>query len=128
MKNKKIAATSREAYESLNPVKVHQTHINIVKALESLGSGNYEAIAARMEVPEQRVWKRLSECVRSNLIHNTGTTTLTKNGCKSYVFAPGPPTEPVKKKERVMKGKTISDYSKALNQAKQSPITIERLF
>ena len=126
--NKKIANTSREAYKSLDPVRIHQTHIDITKALEAIGKGNYEIIAHYLNVPEQRVWKRLNEACKAGLIHNTGETIKTKNGCRSYLYAAGKSTESVVKKERVMKGKTISDFSKAIKQVSQSTHTIERLF
>lgn len=121
--------TSMDAYLSLDKVKITQTHLAITKALEAIGKGNYEMIAKHMGVPYQKVWKRLKEAVDAKLIHNTGEWVKTEGGYKSYMFAAGPATETVKKKERVMKGKTVSQFSKAiLNQPKQSPHTIERLF
>lgn len=126
--NKKVAATSKEAYHSLDPVKIHQTHINITKALECLGKGNYEAIAAYLNIPEQRVWKRLNEACRAGLIHNTGETTLTKAKRKSYMYAAGKSFETLVRKERIMKGKTVADFSRAIKQVQISSIIETTLF
>lgn len=124
---RKIPATSLEAYRSLDPNKLSYTHRQIIEALTVLGTGNYEQIAAQCDEPEAKIWKRLNEVCKLGAIHNTGNTTLTKNKCKSYIYGIGPGTE-VKKKERVMKGKTISDFSKALNQPKQAQKIQDQLF
>ncbi len=126
--SKIISQTSRAAYLALNPIRIHQTHIAIVKALESIGKGNYESISEYMKVPEQRVWKRLNEAVKLGLIHNTGETTRTKSGFKSYLYAAGKSTEEVEKKKRVMKGPTVQQFAKAINQKQMSDNTINRLF
>lgn len=124
--SKKIPETSLEAYRSLNPVKVSETQGKIAAAVQSLGRGNYELIAAYLNEPEGKIWKRIGECVKLGLIHKTGETKQTKNGCKSYLYFPGPSSEPIKKKERVMKGKTVADYSRSIQQV--HPILQQSLF
>lgn len=112
MRKVKPVETSLEAYRSLDPVRISQTMQKIADTLKVIGKGNYEQIAAASNMAEAKVWKRLIDCVRAGLIHRTEETKLTKNGCKSYLFAPGPATQIVKKRERVMKGKTVAQYSK----------------
>lgn len=128
MPKRKNPPTSLEAHSRLDPIKVSQTMIKIKETLESLGKGNYEMIAETSGMPEAKTWKRLIDCVRAGLIHRTEEIKMTKNGYKSYLYAPGKGPE-VEKKKRVMKGPTVADFSKSiLNQPKPSPTTVKRLF
>jgi hypothetical protein len=117
MPKRKNPDTSLEAYRTLDPIRVSQTMTKIAETLKVIGKGNYEQIATAAGMTEAKCWKRLIDCVRAGLIHRTEETTLTRNGKKSYLYAPGPqPAEPPKS-EKSLPGKTISDYSKAiLNQ------------
>jgi hypothetical protein len=126
---RKNPSTSLEAHARLDPIKVSQTMTKITDTLKSIGKGNYEDISAAAQMPEAKCWKRLIDCVRAGLIHRTDAIKMTKNGYKSYLYAPGGTPEPVKKKERVMRGKSVVDYSKSiLNQPKQSIHTQDQLF
>jgi hypothetical protein len=121
-------ATSRAAFHSLDPERLRATYKKIYDALLVIGEGNYEQISAAAGEKEEKIWKRLKESCEKGLIHNTGKTVMTKNNRMSYVFALGPSPEPIKKKERVMSGKTISDFSKAINQVSPSIKIQESLF
>jgi DNA-binding Lrp family transcriptional regulator len=119
MNNKKLPPeTSRAAYHSLDPVKISEMHKKIQKALKALGSANYEGIALYLGVPEQRVWKRLKEACDAGLISKTGETVPTKSNRQSYVYAAvGETPIPIKpKREKSLPGKSIVDYSKAIQQ------------
>jgi DNA-binding Lrp family transcriptional regulator len=128
MGKRKIVATSQAAYHSLDPARLKADYKKIVDALTVIGEGNYEAIAKQAGRPEEKIWKRLKESCDKGLIHNTGKTVMTKNNRMSYVFAIGPSPEPVKKRQRVLKGPSVQDFSKAINQVKQSLKTQEELF
>lgn len=129
MPKRKNPETSLDAHASLDPVKVSQTMAKISEAVKKLGKANYEMVADLTGMPEPKVWKRFIDCARAKLIHRTEETKKTKHGYKSYLFAPGPATEVAQKKERVLKGKTVVDYSKAiLKQPKPNQQNIERLF
>lgn len=125
---RKNPQTSLDAYNSIDPIKVSQTMQKISDALIAIKKGNYEMIAEQAGMPEQKTWKRLIDCVRAKLIHRTEETKLTKNGYKSYLFAPGPASEEVEKKKKVMKGPTVQQFSKAINQLHLNNQNIERLF
>jgi hypothetical protein len=126
---RKNPVTSDAAYRGLDPNKMSETHVAIVESLKIIGEGNYEDISACSGMPEARIWKRIVDVVRKGLIHDTGKEKDTVHGNKSRIFALGPSPEPVVKKERVMKGKTVVDYSKAiLKQPKPNQQNIERLF
>ena len=128
MGKRKNPDTSQAAYASLDIVKIHKTHMAIARALEALGKGNYESIANYLNEPEQKIWKRINECIKAKLIHDTGERTMTKSGHPCRVYAPGPATKEAEHKKRVMKGKSIPEFAKAINQVKPSPNTIERFF
>lgn len=126
---RKNPITSLEAHAKLNPIKVSQTMTKIAQTLEAIGKGNYEDISEASGMPQAKTWKRLIDCVRAGLIHRTDEIKMTKNGYKSYLYALGGTPEPAKKKEKVMKGKSVSDFSKAiLNQAKPNSRVVEKLF
>jgi hypothetical protein len=128
MGTRKNPETSLEAYRGLDPQRMNQTYRAIVDALLVIGKGNYETIAVQAEMPEAKIWKRMGEAAKMGLIHNTGETIKTKNGYKSYLFAIGPAPETVQKKQRVMKGKTVSDFSKAIKQVSQTIHKQDSLF
>src|ERR1700761_4486615 len=117
MGKRKNPETSLEAHRRLDPIKISQTMVKISEAIKMLGKANYEDVAAYLKEPEPKIWKRFTDCMEAKLIHRTKETKKTKHGYKSYLFAYGPATEKIKKKERVMRGKSVSEYSKAiLNQ------------
>src|ERR1700743_3079696 len=120
MSKYKKQQTSLAAYKSLYPAKLSKMHNLIIEALTFLGEGNYEGIASYLKLPEEKVWKRLNECVKLGAIHNTGRTIMTKNNRISYLYGIGP-GHGLPKKEKSPRGKTVSDFSKAiLNQPKLS--------
>lgn len=122
MKRKQID-TSRAAFDSLNPITISIRMQKIADGLKAIGKGNYEQIAIAAGLREDQVWKRLIDCMKAGLIHRTEEKRKTKDNRDSYVFAPGPATQIAARKERVMKGKTISDFSKKLIPSQQ-----DRLF
>lgn len=113
MKRKQIN-TSHAAFESLNPITISIRMQKIADGLKILGKGNYEQIALAAGLREDQVWKRLIDCMKAGLIHRTEEKRKTKDNRDSYVFAPGPATQIAAKKERIMKGKSVVDFSRKL--------------
>ena len=109
---------------NLDPIKVSQTMTKIAETLKAIGKGNYEQIAEASGMPEAKVWKRLIDCIRAGLIHRLDETKKTAHGNKSYLYAPGPATQLQKKNERVMKGKTVVDYSRELVKPKTTEVNL----
>lgn len=129
MPNRNVVETSREAYYSLDPGTLVGLRRMIFDTLVQIGAGHYEDIAAAAGLEPNQVWKRLSELHNDGMIHRTGEKKILSSNRNGFVWAPGAPTDKTKKRERVMKGKTIVDYSKAiLKQPKQNQQNIERLF
>lgn len=124
-----IPETSRDAYKSLEPEKIAKMYLNIVKALEEGGPMTYEGIAAHLGEKPERVWKRMSEAHRLGLVHRTGDRKTMSSGRQGFIWAAGGTPEPVKKRERVMKGKTVADYSVSINKIKKQTISeVKQLF
>jgi hypothetical protein len=122
MPKRKVVETSREAFYSLDPDQLVGLRKKIFNTLILIGSGHYEDIAMAASIKPAQCWKRLSELEKFGMIHRTGERKLLSSNRAGFVWAPGGTPEPVKKKERVMRGKSVSEYSKAiLNQP-------ERLF
>lgn len=112
MSKRKTIETSLDAYRSLDPVKINDIHKRIIVALEVVGSGTYEDLATYLSIEPQRVWRRLSELHKANLIHRPGDRKTMKSGRQGFIWRLGASPEPIKKRERVMKGKTVAQYAK----------------
>lgn len=129
MSKRKNPATSLEAYRSLDPDLLVGLRKKIYKALVEIGTGNYEDMAIKADIEPVQCWKRISELHKDGLIHRTGERKVLSSGRMGFVWAPGGTPEPMKKKERVLKGKTVADFSKAiLNQPIPSKKVEENLF
>lgn len=112
---RKQPETSLEAYRNLDPVRLSRLHQDMVRAVGALNEANYEAIANFLMLKPEKVWKRLNEVERAGAIYKPGNTILTRNGAKSYTYRltkPGESTAPVT--EKILPGKSISDFSKKL--------------
>lgn len=122
MGKRKNPDTSNEAFYGLDPELLAGLRKRIFLALVQIKQGHYEDIAAACGIEPVQCWKRLSELNNDGLIHRTGERKFLSSGRQGFVWAPGNAPEVVKKKERVMKGPSVSQFSKAiLNQP-------ERLF
>jgi predicted transcriptional regulator len=121
--------TSTEAYRSLEPEKIAKMYLKIVEALTVAGPMTYEGIAAHLGEKPERVWKRMSEAHRLGLVHRTGDRKVMNSGRQGFIWAAGGTPEPTKKRERVMKGKTVADYSVSINKIKKQTISeVKQLF
>jgi predicted transcriptional regulator len=120
--SKKVVATSKEAYLSLDPDKIRLMYRKISDALIARGPSTYEEIADYLQEKPERIWKRLSECNRIGLCYRTGERRIMSSKRQGFVWAYGHEPETEVKKKKVMKGKTVVQFSRAiLNQQ-------ERLF
>lgn len=129
MSKNKVAQTSVEAFRKLDPDKLAETYRGIINALGVLGEATSEAIATKMKVKPDKVWKRLKELMDNGLLYKPGTRKPLKSGCNGFCWAL---TEKGKLLVSVPAappaGKTIADFSRAFNQAKMSDNTVNRLF
>ena len=115
MPKRKPVETSLEALASLSPQNILEVHLRIMDALRIIGSGTYEDIARQAKLEPQRVWKRLSECLKAGVVYRPGTKKPLKSGRNGFVWAltqPGQSNEPVT--EKPIPGPTVADYSRKL--------------
>jgi hypothetical protein len=120
MHKRKLPETSLEARRSLDPEKIAKMYLRIVEALNAIGSGTYEDIAAHLKEQPVRIWKRMSECNRLGLAHRTGDRKLMKSNRQGFVWAPGPSTETVQREQKVMKGPSVVDHSRKIQEIQKS--------
>lgn len=115
MAKRKSVETSLEAYASLNPVNILEVHLRIMDALRIIGSGTYEDIARQAKLEPQRVWKRLSECLKAGVVYRPGTKKLLKSGRNGFVWALTDPNSPPSiVTEKFPSGKSSNDYAKQI--------------
>lgn len=127
---RKNPETSLAAFKSLQSEEMIKTYNDILAALSILGEGTTEEVAKVMKCHPGKVWRRFSELhEKYKLIHRPGTQRVLKSGRKGYTWKLNPEVEPlITTVERILPGKSVSDYSKAFNQPAPSNNTIERLF
>ena len=115
-------STSIDAYKSLQLSEVRETYQKILSALDVIGKGTMEDIAAYMKCSRDRVWKRLSEMERLEMIYKPGTKKVLKSGRYGYEWMRTNPskTDHQQKEITYRKGeKSSSDYSAGLLRAIQ---------
>lgn len=121
--------TSKAAFKSLNSNKLNELHLKILAAMQYIGECTYEDVASHLGLEPQRIWRRMSELDFANRIHRPGGRKVMKSGRQGMVWVLGSDPHVSKKKEKILKGKTVADFSRAiLNQAKPNSRVVEKLF
>jgi predicted transcriptional regulator len=115
MKKSEVRSTSLEAFKSLDPTKIREIHQKILTAIDVIGSGSYQDIAQQMCIEESKVWKRLNEMEKLELIYRPGTKKVLKSGRQGYIWfrttKSMPKTEAENKKYT---GPAIVEYSRRI--------------
>lgn len=110
-------STSIEAYKALQPEQLRQTYKDILFALSQLGEATTAEMATALKVPHDKIWKRVSEMVRLELIYRPGTQRLMPGGKLGYTWKLTTPGQSIEKvTEKSLPGKTVSDFSKKILQ------------
>lgn len=129
MTKRKVSETSRAAHDSLTADRLRDDYKKIMSALSVLGEATSEKIASKMKCKPDRVWKRISEMRRMEVLFRTGNRAELKSGCKGFTYSL---TEKgklmVESCEELLPGKPIQDFSRAFNQPTISNNVSERLF
>jgi predicted transcriptional regulator len=103
--SKNKTQTSLEAYASLGPDKINETYRRILWALTQIEEGTFENIATALNEKESRIWKRLSEMARMDLIYRTENKRELSSGRMGYTW------------KATLKGSpTISDHSRKISK------------
>jgi predicted transcriptional regulator len=112
----KMPDTSRDAYRSLKHSELQALYEKILWGLGQIKEGTFEEIGEAIKEPRDRVWRRMGELMKAGKVYRPGTKKPLKSGREGYTWRllGDEPTAPVT--ERVMKGPTVSDYSKKILQ------------
>lgn len=110
--------TSNEAWRSITNEQLNDTYKKIIFALNNIGEGTFEDIASFLKVDKTKIWKRMSELQRMEIVYRPGNKKVLKSGRNGYTWMLC--GKGIKKvaTERTPKGNTVSDFSK--NILKQS--------
>jgi len=129
MAKRKVAATSRAAYDSLTADKLREDYKKIMSALSVLGEATSEQIAGKLKCKPDKVWKRLSELKKADVLYKPGNRRPLKSGCMGFTWAlTEKGKQIVESSQELLPGQTVQDFSRAFNQPSQSNNTINRLF
>lgn len=90
---RKNPETSNEAFRSLKASEVRETYQQILASLDVLGKATFEELAAHMKCSRDKVWKRLSEMERLEMIYRPGTKKVLKSGRQGYEWMRTNPTK-----------------------------------
>jgi len=114
--SRKPVETSVEAFRSLDPEKLSETHRKILYALSQLFEGTFEDIAAYLHVDKSTIWKRLSELAKDGLIYRPGIKKALRSGRAGFVWRLTDASLPkTTTQEKALKGPSVSDYSRKIN-------------
>lgn len=82
MSKRKVPETSLEAWEDKKGT-VWADYAKIIKALQSIGIGNYDTISIKAKLDRHAVGRRLSEMRDLEMVVRQETTSLTRSGHKA---------------------------------------------
>jgi len=114
---RKNPETSVAAYKSLDPLQLAEIYQKILWGIGQLGECTFEELAKGISLPKERVWKRLSELERNNLIYRPGNKRPLASGRLGFTWKlvkENESTDPVT--EQSPTGPTVSDYSRNIHK------------
>jgi predicted transcriptional regulator len=112
--------TSKEAYRSLDPNQLNQTYRDILKALKQLTEATYEEIAVHLNENPSKIWKRLSELNKAELIYRPGTKRLLKSGRNGFTWKLKTDDNEQDRPFKPIEGKAVVDFSKTIQGIQQN--------
>lgn len=119
-RNSNPPETSLEAWRSITKEHLLEHHAKILCALRDLRTASAEQISTRTNLTHHQVNRRMSELERMEIIYRTGAKVATRTGRSASCWALRNPNEaPKKVTERMLPGKTVADFSKAISNFKQ---------
>lgn len=125
---RKNPETSIDAYKSLKASEVRETYQRILETLDILGKGTFEDIAAVMKCSRDKIWRRLSEMERLEMIYRPGTKKVLKSGRSGYEWARTNPSKTEsQRKEVVYKSseKTAADFAMDIINSATKPVSTQ---
>jgi len=101
MRKSKMPETSVEALKSLDAESIRNIYKRISWALSKLGEGTWEDISRKLKEKDSKIWRRLSEMQRLNMVSRTDNKKVLSSGRKGYTWKLTPD-----------QALTIQDYSR----------------
>lgn len=122
--------TSLEAYKSLDVATLTDIYKKILGVLAVIGEGTFEDIAAQLRVDKSRVWKRMSELERMELVYRPGNKRVLKSGRQGYTWMlTNGATPKTTKTEQMLKGKGIEAHTRRISEiSERSAVVQQNLF
>jgi len=109
--------TSTEAFRSFEPIKLREIYEKILWGIGQLGECTFEELSVAIKVPKEKIWKRLSEMARLNLIYRPGNKRTLASGCLGYTWKlVEKDKEPKIETEKFPEGATIQDHSRSIQE------------
>lgn len=114
MTKRKNTDTSIEAYRSLDPNNLADIYSRILWALSQITEGTWEDISIALKEKDSRIWRRLNEMQKMDLIYRTEHKKVLSSGRKGFTW------------KATLKGSpTLQDHSRNIQAIKT---TVQRLF
>lgn len=86
MSKKKLPDTSIDAFRSLDVNDIRQIYARIKWALSNIGEGTWEDIGRVLNEKDSKIWRRLSEMERLEIIYRTENKKVLSSGRKGYTW------------------------------------------
>lgn len=84
---RKLPETSIAAFKQAGPEMKAEHYLKIIKALQQLGSANYEVIAEKAGLKPTQVGRRMIDLERDQKVYKPGIQTKTKSGRKAFNYS-----------------------------------------
>lgn len=111
--SRRLPETSLEAYNSLDPSSLREIYQRIIWALSQIGEGTWEDIARCLKERDSKIWRRLNELQKMDLIYRTENKKVLSSGCKGFTW------------RLTLKGSpTVSDYSRNIQKIKVKQLNL----
>lgn len=118
-----VPETSKEAYRSLVPAELNEIYRQILKGLSEINEATFEELAAHIKVDKSRVWKRMSELERMELVYRPGNKRLLKSGRNGFTWMLR--NSPRTDKELLKSTKPITEYAKNIDNIQKQVVQSE---
>jgi predicted transcriptional regulator len=86
MKKSKMPDTSLDAYHSLDQNNIREIYARIKWALSNIGEGTWEDISKVLKEKDSKIWRRLAEMERLEIICRTENKKVLSSGRKGYTW------------------------------------------
>lgn len=121
MPDRKKPETSNEAWRSITNEQLNDTYKQIVYALNQIGEGTFEDIASFLKVDKTKIWKRMSELARMEIVYRPGNKRVLKSGRNGFTWMLcGKGVNKTTTENKKQQGKSITDHTRTITSIQQN--------